>query len=331
LVFGTVIVLAPVGVFLLWNMQWRSILRYVWLPGVFVFLAVALPWPYFVYQSHPDVLEVWTFDLIGRLNQNYLGQPPWYYLECLTWVPQPWTIPAIGGLVLTFPKAFREGSAADRFVWCWAIAPMLVFSLSQGKHHHYMLHYLAPWAMLAGQAVVWAWGKVAERWPNFQPRVALIAGFAGLLALYAAGFTVKGIYLHRSREDTAFLYEVRQVIPLEKPLMINSADEALEGLRMQFYIGDTVYFLHNLSFVCDNRVHGDDVYVVTRYNRLAELAKYGQVEPMLKCKHSRREQSEADRWTLFHVHLRDDLPRRSVHVPISPMQAMYRTPGPMLD
>jgi hypothetical protein len=113
--------------------------------------------------------------------------------------------------------------------------------------------------------------------------------------------------------------------------MINSAGEALEGLRIQFYLGDTVYFLHNLSFVRDDRVHAADVYVVTRYNWKDQLEKYGAVEPILKCKRSRREQDESDRWTLFHVHLRDDLPRKDAHVRISPMQAMYREAGPDLD
>jgi 4-amino-4-deoxy-L-arabinose transferase-like glycosyltransferase len=331
LVFGTVIVLAPVGVFLLWNFRWQSIARYVWLWGIVAFFAVALPWPLLVYDRFPAVLEVWQFDLFGRLNNNYLAQPWWYYLECMAWVPQPWAIAAVVGLPLTFNKAFREGAKADRFIWCWALMPMLVFSLSQGKHHHYMLHYLAPWAILAGQAIVYNWQRIAERWSPCRPTVALVTVFASLFLIYVGGFIYKGAFLNRSREDTAFLYEVRKAIPLDQPLMINSADEALEGLRMQFYIGDSVYFLHNLSFVRDDRVHGNDVYVVTRFNRMTELEKYGQVEPMLRCKQSRREASEADRWTLFHLHLRDDLPRKNAHVPISPMQAMYRAPGPVLD
>ena len=70
---------------------------------------------------------------------------------------------------------------------------------------------------------------------------------------------------------------------------------------------------------------------MTRFNRKSELEKYGHVEPMLRCKQSRRETSEADRWTLFRVHLRDDLPRRSADVRITPMQAMYRADGPRLD
>ncbi len=331
LVFGTVIVLAPVGIYLLWNLRWQSIARYLWLWGWLVFFAVALPWPLLVYQVHPDVLEVWKFDLVGRLNNHYLAQPPWYYFECLLWVPQPWTFLALLGMGLSFKKLWKGGSPAQRFVWCWAWMPLLVFSLSQGKHHHYMLHYLAPWAILAAQGTVWVWQKVFERWQLQRPAAALVGGFALLFVLYGTFFIYKGAYLHRSREDTAFLHEVRRTVPLDKPLMINSADEALEGLRMQFYIGDSVYFLHNLSFVLDNRVPTSEVYVVTRFSRRPELEKYGQVEPLARCKYSRRETSAADRWTLFRLHLRDDLPRKRADVHISPMQAMYRAPGPTLD
>lgn len=370
LIFGMVIVLAPIGFYFLWNFRTQRLLialallcwayvakwgglgtlagigplalyflwhirlywRYAWLWGWLTAAAVALPWPLLVVMAgYTDAIDVWKFDLVGRLSGNYLGEPPWYYFQCLAWVPQPWSIPAVVGLVITGRLAWQDGSPAQRFIWCWAWMPILVFSLSDGKHHHYMLHYLAPWAILAGQGTVWLWQKAAERWSLQRPVLALTTTFAGLFILYAASFTYKGAYLHRSREDTAFLHEVRRKVPLDQPLMINSADEALEGLRMQFYIGDTVYFLHNLSFVLDDRVHGDDVYVVTRFNRRAELEKYGQVEPLLRCKQSRRETSEADRWTLFRLHLRDDLPRRSAQVRITPMQAMYRAPGPTLD
>jgi 4-amino-4-deoxy-L-arabinose transferase-like glycosyltransferase len=332
LVFGTVIVLAPVGVFLLWNFSWVGITRYVWLWGWLAFFAVALPWPLLVvYSGYEDAVDVWRFDLFGRLNQNYLAEPAWYYFVCLLWVPQPWAFPAFLGLALTFRGLWKNGSPAQRFIWCWAWAPLLVFSLSQGKHHHYMLHYLAPWAILSAQAVVWTWQRIVATRPNWRPQVALIGGFAALFMLLCAGFIYKGAYLHRSREDTAFLFQVRNMVPLDQPLMINSADEALEGLRMQFYIGDTVYFLHNLSFVRDDRVHASEVFVVTRFNRGPWLEKYGHVEPILKCKQSRRESSEADRWTLFRIRLRDDLERKSAAVRISPMQAMYREPGPDLD
>ena len=217
----------------------------------------------------------------------------------------------------------------------WAWMPLLVFSLSQGKHHHYMLHYLAPWAILSAIGTVWAWQRVAAKWPRSRPELArpefaLIGSFAFLFVLLCAGFIYKGAYLHRSREDTEFLREVRRTVPLDQPLMINSAEEALEGLRMQFYIGESVYFLHNLSFVRDDRVNASDIYVVTRYNRLPHLQKYGHVEPILKCKRSRRERSEEDRWTLFRIHLREDFERKNAAY-ASRQCRRYRDEGPDLD
>lgn len=352
LVFGTVITLAPVGVYLLWNFRWQSILRYCWLWGWLAFAAIALPWPLLVYQRFPDALDVWKFDLIGRLNQNYLAEPAWYYFACLTWVPQPWTFLALLGMLVTAKTSFfREGGAPDeptepgsagappshakvlalRFVWCWAWMPLIVFSFSQGKHHHYMLHYLGPWAIFAALGTSWLWQRVVASKPTWRPEVALVTGFGVLFVLCSVGFACKSVFLHRSRDDTAFLLQARRMVPLDEPLMVNSADEALEGLRMQFYIGEATTFLHNLSFVRDDRFQTSELYVITRFNRLPDLEKYGYPEPMLKCKQSRREQSEADRWTLFRLHLRDGFERKSTAVRISPMQAMYREGGPDLD
>jgi len=326
---GTAVGLGPLVLFVLGNIFCFT--RYLWLWGWLAFFAVALPWPILVYQRYPEVVEVWKFDLFGRLSGNYLGEKPWYYFECLTWVPQPWSIVAFIGMGVTWRSAWQEGSAAQRLIWCWAWMPLLVFSLSDGKHHHYMLHYLAPWAILAAQGTIRLWQDAAARWSLQRPVAALVGGFACLFVVYAGGFIYKGTYLNRSRADTDFLYQARQMVPLDQPLMINSADEALEGLRMQFYVGDTVYFLHNLSFVLDDRVHTPDVYVVTRFNCKPELQKYGTADEIFRCKEARRERDPEDRWTLFRVHLRDDLPRRNAQVHISPMQAMYRAPGPTLD
>jgi hypothetical protein len=331
---ATLLGVAPLALYFLWNI--RLYARYAWLWGALAAAAIALPWPLLVIsEGYTDAVEVWKFDLVGRLSGNYLGEPPWYYFQCLTWVPQPWSLFALVGLVGTWrlvgDASAKPQAAAWRFIWCWAWLPILVFSLSDGKHHHYMLHYLAPWAILAAQGTVWLWQKAAERWSLKRPVAVLAASFAVLFVAYAGGFVVKGAYWNRSLEDTAFLYEARRAVPMDQPLMINSADEALEGLRMQFYIGDSVYFLHNLSFVLDDRVHTPDVYVVTRFNRRLELEKYGQAEPILQCKHARREKDESERWTLFRLRLRGDLPRKNAHVRISPMQAMYRADGPRLD
>jgi hypothetical protein len=89
--------------------------------------------------------------------------------------------------------------------------------------------------------------------------------------------------------------------------------------------------LHNLSFLRDDRIPAPNVFLVTRYGFLHEVEGYGQAEALLQCSKARRENSPDDRWTLFRVHLRPDLVRKSAQVRISPMQAMYRAPGPDLN
>jgi hypothetical protein len=89
--------------------------------------------------------------------------------------------------------------------------------------------------------------------------------------------------------------------------------------------------LHHLSFLRDDRITYPEVFVVARAREQPRIEKYGQADIVLQSRHSRREESPQDRWTLFHVRLRDDLERKSGDVPISPMQAMYRVDAPNLD
>jgi 4-amino-4-deoxy-L-arabinose transferase-like glycosyltransferase len=380
LVFGTVMALTPIGVFLLWNLSWLSVRRYVWLWGWLTFAGIALAWPAAVLWRYQDAGELWSYDLFGRLHGHYLEEPKWYYFAALPWVMLPWTIPAIVGLKMTWTTAWRNGDRREQLVWCWAWAPLLVFSLAQGKHHHYMIHFLAPWAILAAHGCIGLWRKVeATRpywaiplalavaldcliaifgrriagpswlWPSLlvagpavilglwhfsrhpRPMTAAAGIFAILFALYGTGFSYKGVYLHRSLDETVFLNHVRECLPPKSEPMIYAGVESLDALRAQYYLGTPSHVLHNLSFIRDDRISGTDVYLVTRYKFVADVEQYGQAETVCQCREARREESPADRWTLFHVHLRSDLERRNAHVRISPMQAIYRAPGPELD
>jgi 4-amino-4-deoxy-L-arabinose transferase-like glycosyltransferase len=381
LVFGTVMALAPIGFFLLWNFSWRRLGRYVWFWGWLLFSALALAWPAAVLRRYPDATRLWSYDLFGRLQGHYLEEPRWYYFGCLVWVILPWTLAALIGLKLTWNAAWRERDPRQQLVWCWAWLPVLVFSLAQGKHHHYMIHFLAPWAIFAAHGTRWLWLWVVSTrrigwiiptslavaavgvvgvwgralpgpewlWPVLllavpliilggwyfvgQPR-AVVAGFGGfglLFALFCAGFLYKGLYLHRSLEDTNFLCEVQRRLSPQDVLLVHVGEESLEGLHVQYYLARPLFLLHNLSFIHDKRISGPDVFLVTRYRYLPDVDKYGRAEMVFQCTKSRREESPADRWTLFRLHLRPDLERKDAHVRISPMQAIYREPGPNLD
>jgi 4-amino-4-deoxy-L-arabinose transferase-like glycosyltransferase len=382
-VFGTAMTLIPIGGFFFLNGRVGPILRYCWLWGWLTFAAIALAWPVLVYQRYEDALTVWDYDLFGRLNRGYLAEPFWYYFGNWFWVVLPWPAAAIIGLRLTAQRAIYERNSAERLLWCWGLLTPAVFSLSQGKHHHYMLHFLAPWGILAalGSIRCWAWmqslpgwlrspwlvpaglgiaGDIAltlftpqegsynfkflvlVAWPVLlcllwsyamhpRPQKALVGGFVVLLALYWLGFTYKGKFLNRSNDDTAFLREACSRVPADEPLAVNASDEALEGLRVLFYCPDNTFLLHNTTFLCDDRLTAPRVWVIARGRELPNLKKFGEVDPVLISKKSRREESPEDRWTLFELHTKKDLQHVHNTARISPMQAMYRETGPQLE
>jgi 4-amino-4-deoxy-L-arabinose transferase-like glycosyltransferase len=192
IIFGTVMAGLPVAGYLLCNRSWGKIRRYVWLWGWAAALVVAAAWPAAVLTKHPEIVQLWREHYGSRLNSGYLAEPWWYYAVNVPYVLLPWTLPALIGLWQTRKAAFA-GPGPERFLWCWAILPPAVFSLSDGKHHHYLLQCMAPWAILSvgGISALWRFGR--ERIPAWLrspwPVTALTAAAVTVAALaYRAKF-----------------------------------------------------------------------------------------------------------------------------------------------
>ena len=170
--FGTVMAAVSMATTLLWNRDFRRISFYCWFWGWLAYGAVALAWPLAAWLRYPDVVNVWFFDHMGRLDGDYqaITKPLWYYAKTLPGEIAPWTLIAPLGLWLTARTAFGERYSPWRFVWCWAIATPVVFSLPQGKNHHYLLHCIAPWGMLSAVALVWLHKKITTQ-PAIKPWV----------------------------------------------------------------------------------------------------------------------------------------------------------------
>jgi hypothetical protein len=143
---GSIVVAGTLGVYLLWEKDWRRIRRYVWLWGWLIFAILALWWHIAVGIRYPDYLKNLRYDFA---DTNTFDQPFWYYVPQLLGVTLPWSPAAIVGLVVTARPALKENDRAKRFLWCWAIVPILILSIPHRKHHHYLVPSLAPWAILA--------------------------------------------------------------------------------------------------------------------------------------------------------------------------------------
>jgi 4-amino-4-deoxy-L-arabinose transferase-like glycosyltransferase len=144
---GAVVVLGPTGAFLLWNRDWKQIRRYLWFWGALILFALTVFWPYMIYRRYPATIHNWSFDYS---ETDQYDQPFWYYFVQLPGVFMPWSLFAIAGLWITRRDALYRDRSLARFLWCWAIVPVLVLSIPHRKHHHYLVPSLAPWGILAG-------------------------------------------------------------------------------------------------------------------------------------------------------------------------------------
>jgi 4-amino-4-deoxy-L-arabinose transferase-like glycosyltransferase len=166
LIFGTLMVAVPVGGYLLWNHNWRAIRRYLWLWGSLVFVAISLAWPAYILLRYPEMIDFWKENYLGRLNGGMIGEPFWYYAIALPGNLLPWTPLALLGLWRTWRPALLQRYSPERLLWSWALFTPIFFSIPDGKHHHYLLHCLAPWAILAAPAAMAAW-RFVLRWPGW--------------------------------------------------------------------------------------------------------------------------------------------------------------------
>lgn len=184
---GAAVVIAPVGAFLLWPSDWSRLRKYCWLWGWLIFAALTLAWPAVVYLRYKtEAIDNWKFDYTGTSEYD---QPIWYYPIQLLGALAPWTLAHFLGLWKTFDRAFRHRATAERFLWCWAVLPILVLSLPHRKHHHYLVPSLAPWAILCAiglRDVTRSMfnGPLWSRTPRFGSLVFGLPGAAAILLLH---------------------------------------------------------------------------------------------------------------------------------------------------
>jgi 4-amino-4-deoxy-L-arabinose transferase-like glycosyltransferase len=194
LIFGPLLATVPIALFLVSTLEPRRLQKYFWAWG---WLATAIAgglWPAYVYLNYPDVLDMWIYDYGGRLNGGYIGEPWWYYWATLPWALLPWTPLVIAGLAITFRKAWLARSLPERFLWCWSVGTVAFFSIPDGKHHHYLVPCLPPWAMLGALGLAWARQRiVAWESPLKSPSLAAaVVGLGGGLALWMLRAKIPG-------------------------------------------------------------------------------------------------------------------------------------------
>lgn len=221
-----------IGVWALATKQWRAAVRVSHPFAIAAFCVVALPWYVLCAIRNPDFLHIflWNHNFERYVTPMFEHrQPFWYFgpvvlLALLPWTALVWPV-AQEGLRLWREKSWKNSPGF--FFACWAVVPVLFFSLSQSKLPGYILPAIPPLVLICSVVAIRALNR------NVRISSALAAGLAVAWAvLVGAGLhgirrMVGGHF--RTGDNSAHVAFMRSV-PLASVLLV-----ALIMIAVAFY------------------------------------------------------------------------------------------------
>ncbi len=135
-------------IFLLVERNPRLLLRTLWIPGLLLFCAVALPWYVLVQLRNPEFVRVFILEHnLARFGTDlyHHRQPFWYFVPVILLALVPWTMFVAQSLFETFRVWWSEGRKDNSldpltvFLATWLVVPVVFFSFSQSKLPGYIL------------------------------------------------------------------------------------------------------------------------------------------------------------------------------------------------
>lgn len=148
----------------------KILLRSLWLPGIAIFCAVAVPWYVAVQIKVPVFFSVFFLQHnLERFSTNLYqhSQPFWYYIPVFLLSVLPWVVFAVPALVRGVGEGIRlatlggnsreAGRSTDRgasvdhlglFLAIWLLVPVMFFSISRSKLPGYILPAIPAATML---------------------------------------------------------------------------------------------------------------------------------------------------------------------------------------
>jgi 4-amino-4-deoxy-L-arabinose transferase-like glycosyltransferase len=144
--------------------DWRALLRTLWIPGILLFFAVALPWYIAVELRNPEFFRFFILEHnLARFSHDvyHHRQPFWFFLPILLLSVMPWTLWLILAIVERARLLWTEGRSAvsnpddawQLFLLIWLFVPVVFFSASQSKLPGYILPAIPAGALLVSEYI----------------------------------------------------------------------------------------------------------------------------------------------------------------------------------
>ena len=153
---------ATVVIFAAAQGEYTLIRRTLWIPGILLFCAVALPWYVAVQIRNPDFFHIFILQHnLARFGSNLYRhkEPFWYYIPVAILGLMPWTVfasAALGERVRAWwqrREALGSENAFSVFLVIWLMVPVAFFSISQSKLPGYIVPALPAATLLLAEYV----------------------------------------------------------------------------------------------------------------------------------------------------------------------------------
>jgi len=143
--------------------DFRLLVRTLWIPGILLFCAFAVPWYVAVQSNNPQFLRVFIFEHnLARVGTNryHHPEPFWYFVPVTLIGLIPWTVFVAASWAETIrvwwaerQQMLESEDALNAFLVIWLIVPVLFFSLSRSKLPGYIVPALPAGTLLLAEYV----------------------------------------------------------------------------------------------------------------------------------------------------------------------------------
>ncbi len=197
----------------------------LWLfPGIFVFLAMFVPWMLLVAKRQSYALDLWDWQYLQRFQGDYedtKARGALYFVPIALGLLVPWTLSFIEGLAWPFVGLLARRRRAFFYAAIWGCVGIAVMSSMTFKKPYYIVPSVPGLLLITGVAVhrffsrapgvrwlgativglmavgiavgiVWLRGYLAENMPGSASAVLLMASGTGLLVVFAGVLHVMG-------------------------------------------------------------------------------------------------------------------------------------------